>query len=702
MVKKTVHRRKSQGAHGTKKATKTSIAAAEAERWTCAFDGGATSDADSSLALVRSGINGHRLRIIDVHTGTQRSEHAGAAKICSVAWGRQPGAADKGSAHVLVAMGLQSGNVQLYSPARNAVVKTLEGAHVDAVVAVEFRGDALFSLDSNGVVVQWDVASGTAQREMKTGLSGACALLVAADAQRVAVASHRIELWDVSRAVRLHSWPGHTAPVHTLLWAADEAALVSAADTDRHLHVWDATPDAEARPRAVLTTDSPVSSVDVAASGSVLAVGEDGVLYAWHQIAVAQRSTDSTASGARRNAIGYTADGVVRVVSTATPTQSLPILRARFSRVGSGEDSVLIVRGGAVKPLFETLSLAGPDGQFERELVLNREPQGNLLLTSSRQTDAEQQLAAQLQVYSEKGASVTDPVAEGVRASQRAGNDDADESARAAQGVPTLADRIKQLSVGADTTDPANGAALAAGLRLTAGTLVRVLVQSLHTADPEMLETVLSNASRPNIVRDTVLGLPTAYVLPFLQQLFERFHATPARATQLLPWIRCTLALHAAYLTSIPSLVPQLAGFYQGIEARLETHGRLLRLSGRLELANTQIRARCLYEKDHERQARAAMSLPMKPAAVYREADDSDDAGPADTEPPTPVWQAEESTDDEGGSGHDDDQWKEGSGDEEMGSSDSDSDSENESDSASDSGSDSGSESDDSDISGLE
>ncbi|KAJ2301965.1 Small subunit (SSU) processome component, partial [Coemansia sp. RSA 2704] len=491
---------------------------------------------------------------------------------------------------------------------------------------------------------------------------------------------------------RLHAWPGHASPVHTLLWAADEAALVSAAEGDRHVHVWDASPDAAARPRAVLATDSDVMHVDVSPRGSVLAVGADGVLHAWHQVAVAQRS----ANGPRRGDIGYTADGRVRFASTADASRTLPVLLARFSRVAGDEGHVLVVRGSALKPLFEPLSLAGADGQFAPELVLSREPQDNLLL-SAGQTAAEKQVAAQLHAYSEQGATVTDPLAEGVRASRAA----ADDAAGAA--LPSLADRIKQLSVAG--SDQSGAPALAAGLKLTAGTLVRVLVQSLHTSDHEMLETVLSNNARANVVRDTVLGLPTAYVLLFLQQLFERFHATPARAAQLLPWIRSTLALHSAYLTSIPGLIPQLSGFYQAIESRLRTHQRLLRLSGRLELANTQIRARSQLEKAHDRQLHDShKNAPMQPLNTYREEDDDESDGPTrlSTEPPTPVWQAAQSTDDEASSdddaqASDDEQWNEGSAassDEEMAAegSGSSSDDGSDDDSNEDSGSDSASD----------
>ncbi|KAJ2556460.1 Small subunit (SSU) processome component, partial [Coemansia sp. RSA 1933] len=228
------------------------------------------------------------------------------------------------------------------------------------------------------------------------------------------------------------------------------------------------------------------------------------------------------------------------------------------------------------------------------------------------------------------------------------------DAAVAEQGVPTLADRIRQLSVGGGGGESASAAASgspAEALKLTAGTLVRVLVQSLHTADAQMLETVLMNSARAAVVRDTILGLPTAYVLPFLQQLFVRFqgNSTPARAQQLLPWIRHTMALHSAYLTAIPSLVPQLAGFYRSLESRLQSHHKLLKLSGRLELANMQIRARSHYEKERQKQERDAQKqTSMQPLTVYHESEDEDDDDSRSaTEPPTPVWQAEESTDSE-------------------------------------------------------
>ncbi|KAJ1901562.1 Small subunit (SSU) processome component [Kickxella alabastrina] len=689
MARKTINRKKSQtGVQKTQKATRTSTYAADTsnDRWTCAFD----SD-DHNLAVVRTGVNGHTLRIVDVQTGAQRSEYTATdgARIRSVAWGQQ-------GAQALVALGLQSGSVQLYSPARNAVVRSMQGSsgHQGPVVSVAFVGTSIFGLDEAGTVVQWDAATGTALQTLRTKVDSAQRLLVAGDATRVVVASHRMEMWDVARQSRLQAWPGHTAPVHSLMWAADETALVSAAEGDRHVHVWDASPRAgqsAAHARAVLAIDSDAMSIDVARSGSVLAVGADGTLSAWHEVAVAQQQSQQQKQ-AGRNDIGYAADGRLRIVATTDSERLLSILLARFSRVAGDEGNVLVVRGSSLRPLFETLPLADEHGHFSSDMVVERAPQDNMLMEKKGVVS---KMDTQ---YTESGTSVTTPALEGVRAAQRA--------AEQSDATPTLADRVKQLSVepataaatitasaAATPTTPSNPSA-----KPTAGSLVRVLIQALHTSDSVMLDSVLDNSARTNVVRDTVLGLPLPYVLPLIQQLFLRFHATPARAHQLLPWIRTTLALHSAHLITVPGLVTQLAGLYQGIEARLDSHQRLLRLSGRLELANAQIRARSHFEKEKTKQEKNAQKqTAMKPINVYREEEeellDEENA----LEPPTPVWQAEESTDDEdddmgehaGKDGAEDNQWTDGDND-----SDSDSDTGSKSGPGSDSDSDSGSDND--------
>ncbi|KAJ1719809.1 Small subunit (SSU) processome component [Coemansia erecta] len=646
MARKTAQRKRSHTGEQIKQSathTPTATTGAGDGRWTSAFD-----SSDSSLALVRSGLNGHKLRIIDVQTGTLRSEHTAAdgARIRSVAWSPHEGA------QALVAVGLQTGAVQLYSPARGAVTQTLDaGAHQgSAVVDLAFTdARTLLSLDQSGLVVQWDVEAAAVTLQLRTGLAEARRLLPSKDGKRVALASHRIELWDLALRRLVQEWPGHTAAVHSLVWAAGETALVSAALGDRHVHVWDASPNAAHAASAVLALDRDARYIDVSPNGSVLAVASDGALYTWHQAAAPRRTEARKPESARD--LGYAPDGSLRVVLTLASMKRLTLQLARFSRVAGDETArALVVRGSTQQPLFETLALADEHGHFVRGMVVER-PADEHVVEARR---AAQDVAGVVAYAEGEDAVITSPANDAVHVSQRAV-----EMAVDAQGAPTLADRVRQMSVDPAGDAPGSAAAAAAAgstttpltARMNAGSLVRVLVQALHTADGAMLDSVLGNSARTNIVRDTVLGLPVAYVLPLVQQLFLRFHTTPARAAQLLPWIRVVLTIHSAYLTSLPSLVPQLAGFYQGIEARLESHQRLLKLSGRLELANAQIRARSRFEKEQSRHDRDAQrQTTMKPINVYHESEDDDsDSDPmaAGSAPLTPAWQADESTDDD-------------------------------------------------------
>ncbi|KAI9499797.1 WD40-repeat-containing domain protein [Coemansia spiralis] len=583
-------------AHQSQTATRTTTTGHATERW---------------ITVVRSGT---KLRILDIHTSAQRSEYSAEDKITALTWGHivmgQP---------TVVALGLRSGKILLYSPTRDQVVRQLD-TH-SAVADLGFHNTELFSLDVDGTVVRWDLTTSDSV-VLRTGVKDAQRLLVSGS--RVVVASHRIEMWDFETMGKVHEWAGHTEPIDQLVWAPNETCLVSSATNDRHIHVWD-TVGSVCR---VLSVDSEILCIDVSPQGSVLAIS-DGAVHLWHRIAVA-----GDHSVGRRDSLGYPADGRLTIVSN-TDTK-LGVLQARFSRVAGDEGTLLVVRGSPIKPLFETLSVVDQNGQFS-DLTVRRDHDPNLLIG---RTDTEQQkkLNAQVHGYDESQATIISTTADPIG----------------------LADRIQRLSVG----DPT---------RLSAGTLVRVLVQSLHTSDPEMLETVLMNSARPNIVRDTLLSLPTAYVLPFLQQLFVRFQETPQRAHQLLVWIRHTVSLHSAYLTSVPSLVPQLSGFYQALESRLESHQRLLRLSGRLELANMQIRARSHFEREMKKKRQTNSNKPLN---VYHESDEE-----KEDEPLTPVWQAEESTDEEGSNEEmgDEGQWTDGESGEDEGSVDDGSDSEDES-----------------------
>lgn len=154
----------------------------------------------------------------------------------------------------------------------------------------------------------------------------------------------------------------------------------------------------------------------------------------------------------------------------------------------------------------------------------------------------------------------------------------------------------------------------------SAGSLQQALVQALHTNDGALLEACLRH-SEPQIIRSTVQRLPTAYVIPFLQQLIERFQEKPARGRALMQWIKVILQVHTAYFMTVPDLINQLALFYQALDGRMKMFPRLLALKGRLDLIESQIDTRQRYA--------AGNDIDMEDeslANVYVEQDSDDEA----------------------------------------------------------------------------
>lgn len=75
-------------------------------------------------------------------------------------------------------------------------------------------------------------------------------------------------------------------------------------------------------------------------------------------------------------------------------------------------------------------------------------------------------------------------------------------------------------------------------------------MQALHSGDTALLEACLLH-SNPEVIRNTVRRLPTAYVVPFLTQLVTKFQGRSNRGEALLEWLKAVLLIHTAYLMTV-------------------------------------------------------------------------------------------------------------------------------------------------------
>lgn len=87
-------------------------------------------------------------------------------------------------------------------------------------------------------------------------------------------------------------------------------------------------------------------------------------------------------------------------------------------------------------------------------------------------------------------------------------------------------------------------------------------------------------------------------------------------------WMRAVLMKHTSYLMSVPNLHTKLAGLYQILDQRVGVFPKLLSLSGRLELALSQVSSL------HEERQEASV-----PRTVYdEEAEEADMEGESEEE----------------------------------------------------------------------
>lgn len=174
MSKKTARGAASTASSTTKKSQKSSISKS-------AF---APSHLQLSLfASVIQGFESQHLRIHDTSTGRLRCEHAAAARarITSLAWGYYGTSYREGQessnkkrkrnqdagGHAVVAYGLSTSEICMFSPAESKIVGRLSGVHEQGIEDFQFVVDDQsqgWSIGGDGKLVQWDLASSKAMR----------------------------------------------------------------------------------------------------------------------------------------------------------------------------------------------------------------------------------------------------------------------------------------------------------------------------------------------------------------------------------------------------------------------------------------------------------------------------------------------------------------------------------------------------------
>ncbi|KAJ3257590.1 WD repeat-containing protein 43 [Chytriomyces hyalinus] len=492
-----------------------------------------------------------------------------------------------------------------------------------------------------------------------------------AKTSRIAVASTKMAIFDLDVASLslslVKTFTGHASPVNSLSFSHNDAHLVSSANQDRFISVWDAKPDSPSSNVVAMTLDTPPTSTTASAKNHLLAVTDAGAIALWSHMTQSSSSPESLLSPPKKKKHAAAAAAAVltrtaecsiavRVVSidkstskidTSVASKQAPILAAHF--LSSDASSIQFAFGSALRPCFERVSALASDHEGANteekdalvagEIEIQRAENGGVfvgiedLVAKNSMTTTKK--------YNEVGTAKVIASTNAFSMNLKTIPDSTSGSA-ATQNEASIQDRLNSLNLStADSplTLQKKSKSAATGAKKqftpTATSLHTLLTQAIQSGDKVLLEQCL-HVKDSAVITGTVKSLHASHVAPLLDLLTERLAMRPTRVDRLIEWIRALVLCHAAYLMTNPHLVSNLSTLHSTLSTRTQTFSKLLKLSGRLDLATSQIslrasRAQQVVQQEENDNDVDGDDSGAKDAgvAVYDEADEDDMDGDA-------------------------------------------------------------------------
>lgn len=525
----------------------------------------------------------------------------------------------------LVLLGLSDGSICCLSPSHGRVVRSLSHAKNTAPVRAITTsqsvplGHTLWSTDADGMIFCWDIRTGEVVGTWKSGSSTPYSAIairpsVDEDAPLQLVAAHRsIQLLSLdsphlnttSKVKELATFTGHASLVSNVYWETP-SRFVTFAESDRFLYIWE-VPEADSNRGHILFSaplDSEVRSLALSGS-NLLAISASG------RISIFSLPSDSSSSS---HVVNLEPVSTI-AVSYKKTSSSVEVVSASF--LPPGQLRIATVSGG-VKPAFDTAQYQTLDGNYIPEVNVVLQDTGNVLVSdSTREGPSGRRYAEPSNLKIHSGVELgQDPAADNLTVGETEGALDVD------LAELSLGQRLTAVSGGDKATylggssesdseeggferQPNGKSKGAAPDSVPASSLTRTLIQALHSSDSRLLETCLSH-SDPLLIRSTVRKLPPQLAVPLLTACVDRLGrghlaanmkgggggASSQRGISLIAWVKVVLTVHSGHLMTMPDLITRLSGLHAVLTSRLALQESLLNLSGRLDMALSQMEAR--------------------------------------------------------------------------------------------------------------
>lgn len=136
-----------------------------------------------------------------------------------------------------VLLGLESGLILIYSIEKAQLVLTLSGGHTNKVNDIKVINNTIYSAGSDGQIIAWDLLTGSLISKTKAQKS-ISKIAKSSNGKYLATADFDIKLWDLSSMKCIKTFTGHATLITELLFSMDDTIIVSSADQDRYVSIW--------------------------------------------------------------------------------------------------------------------------------------------------------------------------------------------------------------------------------------------------------------------------------------------------------------------------------------------------------------------------------------------------------------------------------------------------------------------------------
>lgn len=482
-------------------------------------------------------------------------------KVCTLQWHRL-----SNLDALCVFVGLNNGEIWIYSPAANEIVYKLSTGNSFQVndIKVSRDGREMWCIDADDFFYKFDLSEFTLKQHFKieqcVQLNRLC--LLDNDPSRLLVASHSIYLVDLSGKKVLQTYPGHVSPV-THLRAIKNEYFITGAANDRFLNIYDLQ---TASIKSVLVLRTNLKELSNSGEHSVAATTEDGDVEIFADPLVANITNNKR----RVNKSKQSSKNIHGIINKNDKSSDIPFVNVAINR-----DVINVVwLQNATIPMFAQLQWQDLPINYNLQISSNLGGRNDRSLYGTEPAAATNYKEGNARITSgDNFKHVNDAIKEWELQSteNEIVNEQNDEI------TESLADKLE-----ATTLSRINVGKKKNSTATTAGTVTVVLSQALQSNDHSLLETVFNNRDE-RVIKDTIFRLKPPLAVILLERLAERIARQTHRQGPLNVWVKWCLIIHGGYLVAIPNLMSSLSSLHSTLKRRSDLLPRLLVLETKLE-----------------------------------------------------------------------------------------------------------------------